>query len=93
MGPDPDFGAEYLPALFLYCLAVTKYYQDDVPRPTQLVFVTASVLGQYVLSIGKAEPKPGTSVTQSVEHSEETQEAAWDMASIRQHLDALEVLN
>jgi hypothetical protein len=39
---------EYLPALFLYCLAVMKYYQDDRPQPARLAFATACVLGRYV---------------------------------------------
>jgi hypothetical protein len=43
-----NFLSEYLPALFLYCLAVIKYYQEDKPRPTRLAFTTACVLGQYI---------------------------------------------
>jgi hypothetical protein len=49
MGREPDFKCEYFPALFLYCLAVIKYYQKDTPKPTRLAFATACVLGQYVL--------------------------------------------
>ncbi|MCL4299199.1 MAG: hypothetical protein KJ077_25925 [Anaerolineae bacterium] len=45
MGPDPDFRNEYFPALFLYCLAVTKYYENDGIRAAQLVFATACVQG------------------------------------------------
>lgn len=48
MGREPDFRHEYYPALFLYNLAVTKYYQEERPRPTQLSFATACVLGRYI---------------------------------------------
>lgn len=44
-----NFLSEYLPALFLYCLAVMKYYQEDKPQPTRLAFATACVLGRYIL--------------------------------------------
>lgn len=48
MGPEPDFRNEYFPALFLYSLAVMKYYQKDIPQPTRLAFITACVLSPYI---------------------------------------------
>jgi hypothetical protein len=48
IAPGSGFLNEYLPALFLYCLAVTKYYKDGTPHPTRLLFATASVLGRYL---------------------------------------------
>ena len=52
MGPTSDFRNEYLPALFLYCLAVLKYYDEDKLQSTQLTFATACTLGQYILDEG-----------------------------------------
>jgi hypothetical protein len=43
------FLREYFPALFLYCLSVMKYYRPDMPLPTRLVFITASILTRYLL--------------------------------------------
>ncbi len=43
MAPPWNFEDEYLPALFLYCLAVLKYSQP--PFTTRLAFATACVLG------------------------------------------------
>lgn len=57
MGREPDFGNEYFPALFLYCLAVMKYYQKTQPRPTRLVFSTACVLGKYLDKGGARQSK------------------------------------
>jgi hypothetical protein len=51
MGAKPDFQNEYWPALFLYSLAVTKYYQKSTPQPTRLAFVTACVQAKFILSI------------------------------------------
>jgi hypothetical protein len=48
MGREPDFRKEFFPALFLYCLAMIKYYQEDSPRPTRLAYATATVLGRYL---------------------------------------------
>ena len=48
MAEQTSFRHEYLPALFLYCLAVAKYYQEDRPQPTRLAFATACVLGAYI---------------------------------------------
>jgi len=38
---------EYFPSLFLYCLAMMKYYPSNGAAPTQLLFITACVLAQY----------------------------------------------
>jgi hypothetical protein len=51
MGAKPDFRNEYFPALFLYSLAVMKYYQDDTPQPTRLAFTTACVQAKYILGL------------------------------------------
>lgn len=40
---DADLVSVYLPALFLYCLALTRYYQPSARYGTQLAFVTACV--------------------------------------------------
>jgi len=51
MGATPDFRNEYFPALFLYSLAVPKYYQESTPQPTRLAFTTACVQAKYILKI------------------------------------------
>jgi hypothetical protein len=48
---------EYFPALFLYCLAMTKYYQKARPHPTQLIFIAACVLSHRLFGTGD-EPDP-----------------------------------
>jgi hypothetical protein len=53
MGPGQDFRNEYFPALLLYNLAATKYYQKKDPQPTRLAFATACVLGRYVLGLDR----------------------------------------
>ena len=61
MGAKPDFRNEYFPALFLYSLAVMKYYQDDTPQPTRLAFTTACVQAKYILRIddqARLTPRP-----------------------------------
>jgi hypothetical protein len=55
MAADPGFLGEYMPALFLYCLAVTKYYDAGSPQPTRLAFTTAAVLGRYLMMPPKKE--------------------------------------
>jgi len=62
MGPEPDFRGEYFPALFLYCLAVMKYYQEDRPQPTQLAFTTALVLGHCLPEIAQWAHPPVPSI-------------------------------
>ena len=49
MGPEPDFRNEYFPALFLYCLGITKYYPNEGTRTARLAFATTCVLSKYVL--------------------------------------------
>lgn len=44
MGPEPDFKNEYFPALFLYGLAMIKYYQPNNPSPTRLIYITTCSL-------------------------------------------------
>lgn len=66
MGPEPDFRKQYFPALFLYGLVVTKYYQEQNPRPTRLIFTTGAVLAHYIKSwspVVSVEP-PIQSMTQ-----------------------------
>jgi hypothetical protein len=46
-GPE-SFHSEYLTPLFLYCLAIMKYLPYNGAVPTQLVFLTACVTGQYL---------------------------------------------
>ncbi len=46
--PPRDLSQEYFPALFLYCLAVVKYYQATKPQPTRLIFATACALARYI---------------------------------------------
>ncbi len=45
MREPQNFNGEYLTPLFLYCLAMMKYYQSNRPMSTQLVFITACVVG------------------------------------------------
>jgi len=61
MGPAPDFETEYFPALFLYCLAVTRYYPNEGIQGSRLAFATACVLGQYLLKMNQPTrpAKPG----------------------------------
>jgi hypothetical protein len=49
MGSSRDLRNEYFPSLFLYCLAMTKYFRPDKPQSTRLIFGTACVLGRYIL--------------------------------------------
>jgi hypothetical protein len=65
IAPNSGFVREYFPALFLYCLAVMKYYRDDAPQPTRLAFATALVLGRYFSadkgdSVSAARPLPSS---------------------------------
>jgi hypothetical protein len=62
MARKSDFLTQYFPALFLYCLAVTKYYQEDEPEPTRLAFATACVLGHYLPEIGHQAHPPVPSI-------------------------------
>jgi sugar lactone lactonase YvrE len=39
---------EYLPALFLYCLALMKYHPVNGDIPTQLMFLTCCAVGKYL---------------------------------------------
>lgn len=48
MGPEPDFRGEYFTALFLYSLSMLKYFPVNGPIPTQLMFMTTCVLGQFI---------------------------------------------
>ncbi len=43
-----NFHKEYLSALFLYCLALMKYHAVNGDAPTQLMFLTVCVLGEYL---------------------------------------------
>lgn len=66
------FKTEYLPALFLYCLAMMKYYSSNGTTATQLVFVTACVVGRCLLenhppTVSNLPPSPQV-------HSENWQE-------------------
>ncbi|MBN2117363.1 MAG: phosphotransferase [Anaerolineales bacterium] len=48
MKATDGFSKIYFPALFLYCLAVMKYFQASNPQPTRLAFATACVLGELL---------------------------------------------
>jgi hypothetical protein len=58
MGPHPDFRNEYFPALFLYCLAVMKYHENDGAPAARWVFTTACVLGRDILENDGPPPLP-----------------------------------
>lgn len=49
MGSEPDFRSEYFPALFLYCLGVTKYYPNEGIQSARLAFATACAVGRYLM--------------------------------------------
>jgi hypothetical protein len=49
VGHPQNFKNEYLPGLFLYSLAMTKYYESNGPAPTQFAFLTACVAGQGLM--------------------------------------------
>jgi len=48
MAPASGWQSEYFPALFLYCLAVSRYYRADLPQPTRRVLIAAAVLARYL---------------------------------------------
>lgn len=58
-----NFAAEYLPALFLYSLAVVKYVDNHGVKATRLAFGTAGVVGEAILS--KKVPKEQVTKTPS----------------------------
>lgn len=53
MGHPADFHSEYLPALFLYNLAVLKYHDNHGDKAARLAFATAVVVGRAL-----TEPQP-----------------------------------
>jgi hypothetical protein len=57
MGREPDFRNEYFPALFLYGLSILKYFPAYGSVPTQLIFITTCVLGQFIFEERKASPQ------------------------------------
>jgi hypothetical protein len=71
MGPEPDLRNEYFPALFLYSLAVTKYYRNDGLRAARQAFATACVMGRYLMG-GDDLPPPGDPSPTPVEQRAET---------------------
>jgi hypothetical protein len=58
MARESGFLNEYFPALFLYLLAVMKYYEKGTPQPTRLAFATATVLGQCLTGEVESGPEP-----------------------------------
>lgn len=56
MKDQRNFQSEYLVGLFLYCLAMTKYHQASNEAATQLLFMTACVTGQFLLTSHQATP-------------------------------------
>jgi len=71
MGSEPDFKNEYFPALFLYCLAMLKYYMPHGALPTQLAFITACSLTAEIYKEHAATPQsaPEEAPDSSVEES------------------------
>ncbi len=67
MGPEADFKKEYFPALFLYCLAMLKYYASHGVASTQAVFITACALA--VSLKGKEETLPVSATGQNLSTS------------------------
>jgi hypothetical protein len=55
MGYPADFHGEYFPALFLYSLAVLKYYENHGAKAARLAFATAAVVGRVL-----TEDEPST---------------------------------
>ncbi len=79
------FLVEYFPALFLYSLAMMKYYRDDQPQSTRLIFVTATVLADSLL----AEPSGvGPSVADQPSPTDSGGKISWDKATLRDLLVA-----
>ncbi len=66
MGYPADFYAEYLPGLFLYNLAVLKYFENHGAKAARLAFATAAVVGR-ALTQDKPEPKPEPTAKQKIE--------------------------
>lgn len=78
------FLEEYFPALFLYNLAVMKYYRDDQPQPTRFIFTTAAVLAGYLLA-EHADVEPSASQASPTESGDRI---SWNTATIRELLIA-----
>ncbi len=57
------FTQEYLPALFIYTLAMTKYHFSNGDVPTRLIFMTGCILAKELLEDGESK------VSQNVEKS------------------------
>jgi hypothetical protein len=62
MGHPVDFRQKYFPALFLYNLAVLKYYDNHGPQAARLAFAAAVVVGRAL-----TEDEP-TSLLHSLQH-------------------------
>ncbi len=48
MRPQSSLAAEYLPALFLYCLGIPKHHGHEGKRAAHFAFATTCVLGRYI---------------------------------------------
>lgn len=58
MGHPPDFQGEYFPALFLYSLAVLKYFDYHGAKVARLAFGTAVVVGKAIIEYPDTKPLP-----------------------------------
>lgn len=76
---------EYFPALFLYSLAVMKYYRDDQSQATRLAFTTAAVLADTLVA---KPPAVQSSMTSQHSPAESGGRISWDTATIRELLVA-----
>jgi hypothetical protein len=95
VGPASSLESEYIPALFLYCLAMLKYHDEKSALSTRLIFITACVLGRYILGQVQDAPepaatgqRPGTGGRRGTAVPVEVTASTWDPATLRQLLTA-----
>lgn len=87
MGPEPNFRKEYFPALFLYCLAVTKYYKNEGEHSARLAFGTACVLARYLLNQDEVAKMAAElhEWTQTLPQSELSQDLRQSLGKLTEH--------
>jgi serine/threonine-protein kinase RIO1 len=57
VGHHSDFKSEYFPALFLYNLAVLKYYEHNGDKAARLAFAAAAVVGRSLGKTPRLQPE------------------------------------
>jgi DNA-binding winged helix-turn-helix (wHTH) protein/pimeloyl-ACP methyl ester carboxylesterase len=86
MSDRQNFKEEYLPALFLYSLSVTKYYQTNGVTSAQLIFITACEAGKFLLE--NVPYKSQDEFTYDVFISYSSQDQEWVQHELLKQLEA-----